>query len=377
MGMKRIVFHLNCLERGGAERVVSVLAGQFAEWGYEVYIATEWQGEDEYTIDSRIKRVHVGFSQKQEGYGRIRKFLARITNLRGFLKETKPDIVIAFARRANYRALTATIGMKMPVIISVRINPIGNYDFLSDKIQIPILFRRAAGCVFQTADQRDFFPEYIKKKSRIILNPINPNFIGNPIPEQREKAVVHSGRLVDFKNQLMLIEAFCLVHEKHPDYVLKIFGPDSFDGTKEKLEALIAEKKAESYVLLMGGSTCLEKDLINGALAAYSSDYEGMPNAMLEALALGLPVVATDCPPGGPAMVITNEENGLLVPVGDAEAMAAAINRLIEEPEYAKKLGEQAALIGKRASVEMIAGEWKQYMEEICAEYAGTSRKRV
>lgn len=374
--MNRIVFHLNCLERGGAERVVSVLAGQFAEWGYEVYIATEWQGEDEYVIDSRIKRVHVGLTEKQERYGRIGKFVARIFNLRRFLKQTKPDIVAAFARKANYRALTATIGFKMPVLISVRINPIGNYDFLSDKIQIPILFRRAAGCVFQTPAQRDFFPDYITKKSRVILNPINPNFIGNPIPTEREKAVVHSGRLVDFKNQLMLIEAFCKVHEKHPDYVLKIFGPDSFDGTKEKLEALIHEKQAESYVFLMGGSDKLEKDMIHGALAAYSSDYEGMPNVMLEAMALGLPVVATDCPPGGPAMVITPEENGLLVPVGDVEAMAAAINRLIENPEFAGKLGMAAAEIGKKASVELIASEWKQYMEEICAEYAGSSQKR-
>lgn len=375
--MKKIVFHLNCLERGGAERVVSVLAGQFAEWGYEVYIATEWQGEDEYEIDSRIKRVHVGLWGAQEKRGRICKFFARITNLREFLKKTKPDIVIAFARKANYRALTATIGMKMPVLISVRINPVGNYDFLSDKIQIPILFRRAAGCVFQTEAQRDFFPKYVREKSRVILNPINPKFIGNPIPKQREKEVVHSGRLVDFKNQRMLIEAFCRVHERYPDYVLKIFGPDSFDGTKEKLETLIAEKHAESFVFLMGGSSCLEKDLISGALAAYSSDYEGMPNAMLEAMALGLPVVATDCPPGGPAMVITNEENGLLVPVGDAGAMAEAVSRLIEEPEFAEQLGKQAAEIGKRASVEMIAGEWKQYMEEICAEYAGASRKKI
>lgn len=364
--MKRIVFHLNCLERGGAERVVTNLSGQFAEHGYEVYIATEWQGEDEYEIDSRVKRVHVGLTEEQEKKGRASMFLARIINLRKFLKKVQPDIVIAFARKANYRALTATIGTKMPVLISVRINPIGFYDFLSDKIQIPILFRRAAGCVFQTPDQRDFFPEFIRKRSRIILNPISPKFIGNPMPTEREKAVVHSGRLVDFKNQLMLIEAFTMVHEKHPDYCLKIFGPDSFDGTKEKLEALILEKQAGDYVKLMGGSTQLEKDMINGALAAFSSDYEGMPNAMLEAMALGLPVVATDCPPGGPGMVIRHEENGLLVPVGDAHAMAAAINRLIEDPKLAAKLGQNATRIGEKASSEMIFKEWEDYVLALC-----------
>lgn len=366
--MKKIVFHLNCLERGGAERVVSNLAGQFVSNGYEVYIATEWQGEDEYTIDSRIQRVHVGLTSKQEKKGRTAQFIARIVNLRKFLREVKPDIVIAFARKANYRALTATIGSRIPVVISIRIHPVGYYDFWSDKIQIPLLFRRAAGCVFQTPDQKAFFPKYLQKKSRIILNPIHDKFIGNPIPEIREKTVVHSGRLVDFKNQLMLIRAFVRVHEKHPDYTLRIYGPDSQDGTKEKLEALICENQAEDYIKLMGGSSQLEKDMINGAVAAFSSDYEGMPNAMLEAMALGLPVVATDCPPGGPRMVITPNENGLLVPVNDDEAMAAAINTLIEQPEFAARLGENAAKIGIKASSEVIFEEWKKYIEELCDE---------
>ena len=362
MGMKRIVFHLNCLERGGAERVVSVLAGQFAEWGYEVYIATEWQGEDEYTIDSRITRVHVGLAGKQENYGRFGKFFARIINLRKFLKKTEPDIVIAFARKANYRALTATIGTKIPVIISTRIAPVGCYDHLTDKIQIPILFRRAAGCVFQTQEQKEFFPKFIRDKSRIILNPIDSKFIGNPFPSQREKLVVHSGRIVDFKNQEMLIRAFLEVHKKHPDYTLKIFGADAKDGTWEKLVALIEENNAEDYVKLMGSSSQLEKDMITGAVAAFSSNEEGMPNAMLEAMALGLPVVATDCPPGGPRMVIIPEENGLLIPVGDTASLTVAINRLIEEPAFAENLGKNAMEIGKKAGVEMISREWEEYM---------------
>lgn len=364
--MRKIVFHLNSMERGGAERVVANLSEQFAAHAYKVYIATEWRGEDEYEIDSRVTRVHVGLSEKQEHDGRVKKFLDRIVNLRRFLKEVKPDIVIAFARKANYRALTAAIGTKIPVLISVRMNPVGYYDLLSDKIQIPILFRMAAGCVFQTPEQREFFPDFIQKKSRIILNPINDKFIGNPIPDEREKVVVHSGRITDCKNQMMLVRAFESVHKRHPDYILKIFGPDSFDGTKEKLEKLIEEDCAQDYVKLMGSSDRLEKDMINGAAAAFSSDYEGMPNAMLEAMALGLPIVATDCPSGGPKMVIIPEQNGLLVPVNDEAAMAAAINRLLEDKELAQKLGKNAAEISKIADADTVFGQWKNYIEEIC-----------
>ena len=364
--MKKIVFHIHCLERGGAERVVSNLAGQFVNHGYEVYIATEEQGENEYEIDSKIHRVHVGLTKKQEQNGRILKFVDRIINLRRFLLDVKPDIVIAFARKANYRALTATIGTGIPVVISIRISPVGWYDFPSDKIQIPLLFRRAAGCVFQTQEQKDFFPEYVQERSRIILNAINPVFIGNPIPEKREKVVVHSGRIVDFKNQQMLIRAFEKVHQKHPDYILKIFGQDTHDGTWQKLEALIEQNQAWDYVKLMGGSNQLQKDMINGAVAAFSSDMEGMPNAMLEAMALGLPVVATDCPPGGPRMVITPEENGILVPVGDEDALAKAINRLIENPALADKMGRNAAKIGEKAGADVIFKEWEDYLLEIC-----------
>lgn len=365
MDIKKIVFHLHCLERGGAERVVTNLASQFAQHGYEVYIATEQQGENEYETDTRVRRVHVGLDAGQEKHGRARKYADRILNLRRFLKRAEPDVVIAFARKANYRALMATIGTPFPVVISTRIAPVGCYDHLSDKLQIPVLFRRAAGCVFQTQEQKEFFPEYLQKKSRIILNAINPKFIGNPMPERREKTVVHSGRIVDFKNQLMLVRAFEMVHEKHPDYTLKIFGHDTHDGTWEKIEMLIRENNAEGYVKLMGASTQLEKDMINGAVAAFSSDVEGMPNAMLEAMALGLPVVATDCPPGGPRMVITPGENGLLVPVGDERAMAAAINRLIDEPDFAEKLGRNAAKIGEKAGAEVIFREWEDYIHEI------------
>lgn len=366
--MRKIAFHLNCLEQGGAERVVTNLAHQFHAEGYEVLIATEWFGENEFHIDQGIRRVHVGLTEEDMRCSRPVQILRRITHLRDFVKREKPDILIAFAQKANYRALMATVGIRMPVMISIRTDPVGHYDSIADKIQIPLLFPRAAGCVFQTEGQREFFPKGTQRKSRIILNPIHPKYIGVHAPAVRRKSVVQSGRLVDFKNQLMLIRAFVKVHEKHPDYDLKIYGGDSFDGTKEQLEELIAQKQAGDYVTLMGASNELERVLNDAAVYAFSSDWEGLPNALLEAMALGLPIVATDCPCGGPRTVMQNGYNGLLVPIMDEDRMAEGICYLIEHPDEAERMGRNARKVADIANGQAIYGQWRDYIEELCKE---------
>ena len=367
--MHKILFHLNCLEQGGAERVVSNLANQFSKEGYQVIVATEWQGENEFQLNEGVQRVHVGLKEQDEKKGRISKIFLRVKYLREFIRKENPDITIAFAHKANYRALMATVGMRMPVVISVRTDPVGHYDSLSDKIQIPLLFPRAAGCVFQTEGQREFFPEYLQKKSRIILNPVNDKYLNVPEPEVREKTVVQSGRLVDFKNQPMLLEAFMKVHAKHPDYALKIYGGDSFDGTKEILEEMIRENHAEDFIRLMGASDSLEKELPKASVYAFSSDWEGLPNALLEAMALGMPIVATDCPCGGPRTVMTNEVDGLLVPIKDADAMAEGINRLIEDRKLAERLGQNARKISDKINGPAVIAQWRDYIEEVIDHY--------
>lgn len=363
---RKIAFHLNCLEQGGAERVVTNLANQFAAGGYEVLIATEWYGENEFQTDNRVRRVHVGLREGDEKKHRLVQFYLRVKYLKDFLKKEKPDILIPFARRALYRGLMAAYFMKIPVLISIRTDPAGHYEELSDKIQIPILFPRADGCVFQTEGAKEFFAPRLQKNSRIILNPINPKYIGVPVPAQRKKTVVQSGRLVDFKNQPMLIRAFIEVHKKHPDYDLKIYGGDSFDGTKEILEQIIEENCAQDYVHLMGASDTLEKDLADAAVFAFSSDWEGLPNALMEAMALGLPVVATDCPCGGPRTIMTHEKDGLLIPIKDQKAMEEGINRLIEDRELAERLGAEARKIANKANGEAVYEQWRDYIEALC-----------
>lgn len=366
--MKKILFHLNCLEFGGAERVVSNLANQFVKEGYEVIVATEWQGKEEYELDERVRRIHVGLKKSDEKRFRISKIFRRILYLRKCILLEKPDVTIAFARKAIYRALEATLFTREKVIMAVRTNPIGAYDGKLQKILIPILFPRAAGAVFQTVDQRDFFPESIQKKSVLIWNPVHDKYINTIIPEIRSKTVVHSGRIVGLKNQDMLIRAFVKVHEKHPEYDLKIYGSDSFDGTWQVLEETIKEFYADSYVKLMGNSLTLEKDLIDGAFFVLSSDEEGLPNALLEAMVMGLPVVATDCPCGGPRTIIQEGVNGLLVPVKDQDVLEDAMNRIIENPEFAESLGREAKKIAEKVNGESIIGQWREYIEKIIAE---------
>ena len=307
----------------------------------------------------------VGLTREEEGRNRVVKMFLRLLRLRQFVKEEKPDVLIAFAKKANYRALLATIGMKQKVVACVRTNPAGHYDRPGDFFQIRLLFRRAAGVVFQTKGQRDFFPEFVKNKSVVILNPVNSKYIGLPRVTKREKEVVHSGRIVYFKNHELLIRAFARVHEKHPDYVLKCYGSDSGDGTWEKAERCIKELGAQDYVKLMGGSDELEKQLPKASVYAFTSDWEGLPNAVLEAMAMGLPVVATDCPCGGPATVIRDGENGLLIPVGDEDALVKGINRLIEDRDLAEQLGENARKISEIASSKAIFKQWKDYLETL------------
>lgn len=364
MEKRKIVFHLNCLEHGGAERVVSNLANQFAQEGYEVIVATEWKGKEEFPLIPQVRREIVGLRPGDEKKSRVTQFLLRINYLRKFLKKEKPDMVIAFAHRAIYRALTATWGTRIPVIVCCRTDPVGHYDSKSDKIQIKLLFPHAAGAVFQTYGQRDFFKPYLQDNSRIILNAVNQKYIEAEQPASRRKAVVQSGRLVDFKNQAMLIDAFVRVHEKHPDYILQFFGGDSGDGTKAKLLKKIEDYSAKDFIFLMGDSDQLEKDLIDASVYAFSSDWEGLPNALVEAMALGLPIVATDCPCGGPATIMTNEVDGLLIPVKDTKAMEEGINRLIEDRALAERLGKEARKIADRVNVSSIFEQWRDFIED-------------
>jgi len=219
---------------------------------------------------------------------------------------------------------------------------------------------RADGCVFQTQEQKDYFPEKLQQKSRIIMNQVNESFF-EASHEGERRGIAAVGRLNHAKNQAMLIRAFSRIADK-TDEKLLIYGMGEL---YEELDALIKELGLEGRVKLMGSTNDVAGAIKGAKLFVMSSDYEGLPNALLEAMALGLPIVSTDCKGGGARMVIKQGENGLLCPVGDDKALAEAMLRLLDEPEYAAKLGRAAKLSAEDFRPQRVFRLWEDYVEEI------------
>lgn len=372
--VNKIMFHLNSLGRGGAERVVSLLASKFAEDNYQVVIATEWQEEDEYPISDKVRRIHAGLTEKQEQSSGLSKQIYRVTNLRKAIKEEKPDVIFSFCVKANYRATMATTGMKVPVIISVRSDPKVSYVGKKKEIVNKLFLNRATGCVFQTEEAQSFFDDVLQKKSTIICNPVNEKFL-NAVRKTPAKKIVCIGRLVKLKNQILLIKAFERILKQYPDYQLYFYGGCSEDDCKEELmeyvngtEVAVPGEKSiplKEKVHFMGISNTLEIDIADAVMFVLPSNYEGMPNALMEAMTLGIPSISTDCPCGGSRYWIEHMKNGQLFPVGDEDALEQAILFYIENPEKAEEMGKAGREKLKSATLDKVYVQWKNYMKQV------------
>ena len=195
------MFHINSLGKGGAERVVSLLANEFAKNEIEVVIATEWYSEEEYELNVRVRRIHVGLSESDENASRIAKQWIRIRNLRSAILEEQPTVVLSFCVKANYRAMMATVGTGFPVIVSVRNDPKIDYVGKANNLMNKLFLNRAAGCVFQTQEAKEFFDGVLQEKSIIICNPVNEKYL-QAERKRAKKKIVCVGRLVAQKNHV-------------------------------------------------------------------------------------------------------------------------------------------------------------------------------
>ncbi len=364
--IRKVMFHIHCLGHGGSEHVVVTLAAEMVRKGLEVCIATAATFAEEYPLPEGVRRIGIGTSAEEEetlASSKLRKL--RQKRLHKALLTEHPDVLYSFCRGANYRAVLASKGTEVPVIISVRSDPKVDYSSFVHKHYSRYLYRKAAGAVFQTTGARDFFPTDIAEKSAVLLNPISRSFQSAPICEHRRNTIAAVGRFHESKDYMTLVKAFERVWKKHPEYTLEIYGDDSGDNTIHQVREWIRSHHMAEQIIFMGNHADVGERIMDVACYVLSSKYEGMPNALMEAMSLGLPVVATDCPSGGSAALIEDGANGLLCRVGDDEEMAAAIGKMIEYPDEAERVAKEAMKIREKAGVERITEEWLSYAERV------------
>ena len=192
-------------------------------------------------------------------------------------------------------------------------------------------------------------------------NPLSPTFVGRKPAAQRDNVIVAAGRLDENKNHAMLIHAFSRIAGEYPNMQLVIYGEGEL---REQLTKLIKEKELEERISLPGSIDNVADEIGRAKIFALTSNTEGMPNTVIEAMVLGTPVISTDCPCGGPAMLINDGENGLLVPVGDAYALADAMRKLLADEGLAQKISENALKLADELDPEKVDREWMEYLFE-------------
>ena len=355
---KTILFYINAIHEGGAERVIIQLAHHFAQSGYRSILVTSFIDDIEYDVPSDV--IRLSLEQKQIQQSKFKRNYSRIKKLRKICKNEKPVCLISFMAEANFRAIIACMGLSTKCITSVRNDPnmeyAGKLGYFIGKFILPL----SDGCVFQTEAAKEWFPNKLKAKSKIIFNAVDPSFF--QVERKPQKNIVTLGRLCLQKNHKLLIKAFSMIKDKYSEWNLLIYG---IGDQEYNLNKLIKKLKLDNRVFLEGLTNDSQKVLSEAGIFVLSSDYEGLPNSLIEAMVVGVPSISTDCPCGGPKMIIKDKENGLLVPINDEVRMAEALDRLLNDYDYAEKLGLRAHIDSKVFNPKYIFEDWKFFVEDI------------
>lgn len=350
------------LTRSGAPKMFLWVASKLSEAGNDVHIITlNPQNKDTGKIEvpDGIRWSRLDLSPK--------KVLTQVKAIRKIIDTENPDCCLSFLLDANVTNTFACLGKKTKSVIAERNDPYqpGYYKLKIAKH----LFRFSDGAVFQLTKARDFYT-MLKAPTAVIPNPVIKSESKFDLPpfEERKNAVVNVSRIDFFqKRQDLLVKAFKYVHDKHPDWQLDLWGCVYKEEDGVKLKALIKELGLEDVVYLKGKTGTPLETISQYKIYGFSSDFEGIPNALIEPMTIGLPCVSTDCRPGGAALLIKDGVNGLLVPKSDEVALGNAINKLIESPDLCMKLGNKARKIVDEFSEDKIAKMWVDYIYSICA----------
>ena len=357
--MKKIIFITRNLKAGGAERVIVQLAGYFVKENIDCTIITLNKDEVFYDINKDIKIYSIGKISNSKIIDKYKRYKL----IRTYVKSIKPDIILALPEEVGIYVIPALLCTGIPVVVSERNNP-----WVMPWKKVTRLFRKifypfASGIIFQTEQAASFFSKRVRKKGIVLPNPLDLSRIPEPITFPRRKEIVGAGRLEKQKNFPLLLKAFAKFYKVHPDYTLTIYGEGSL---MEELKALASSLLPCEAYSFKGNSKDLLNQINGATMFVLSSDYEGMPNVLIEAMSLGLPVIATDCPAGGPAKLIKNEVNGILVEVGDEEGLSNAMRRIIEDVKLRERLSNNAIRIRDLLNSDRVAKQWREYLEECC-----------
>jgi len=214
------------------------------------------------------------------------------------------------------------------------------------------------GIIFQTESAKNFFSGKIQNKGIVLPNPVDASRIPPRFEGRRARLVVGAGRLEPQKSFNLLVSAFAVFAQKHPDYTLVIFGEGSLRGSLEKQAR---DMGIQDQVILPGRKEDLLEQMRTAAMFVLSSGYEGFPNVLIEAICLGMPVISTDCPSYGPRELIKDGVNGLLVPVGDIGAMAEAMEKM-SDTCYAEELSVNAYKLREQLTSKEVFEGWKRFI---------------
>ena len=391
--MKHIAMYIGSLVKGGAERVMCNLAEYFYSQGYTVTFVTTYLGQEEYEVPHAtwhreptegcleltvldpndhehkvwiddnadgIKRVFTALPLNDRS-GRIANFIKREKILKDTWKQLHPDVILSFLGKNNIMAIKSARGLGIPVVVSVRSNPSREYGTKSLNLSMRHYFKKAAGVVVQTTEAAEYFDSRVRTK--ILPNSIHPDFINRSVVpfEERAKEIVTVGRLDDNKNQILLINAFKELEKDFPDYRVVIYG----DGEKRKE----FESKAPESVTFMGRVSDVPDRIAGSEVFVLTSRQEGYPNALIEAMSLGLVCISTDCPCGGPRDLIRSGDNGLLIPMASDEEMVKelsdALRRVLTDRKLAEEMSQNALKVRDEYNPDIINGQWKDYLEGV------------
>ncbi|MBQ2718081.1 MAG: glycosyltransferase [Clostridia bacterium] len=358
----KMLFTIPRLVYSGAPKILAWIANNMAKKGHEVTILTFFKSNIEKEISENVTVTSLDIKQSKNWFIRNTFGMLKINHiLHKNVNEINPDVIISFIDSVSLLYLLKNrFSKKRKIVVSERADPYQIKGIMS-KIRFGLM-KNASWSVFQTDGAREFFKGKIFEKSSVIPNPVILENSDNPGEEKidfsmRDNRIVSVGRLsLTQKRQDVLINAFKIVLEKHPEMQLVFYG----DGQdRAKIESIIKENGLENKVILAGVTKDVKESIKKAKVFVLSSDFEGIPNALIEAMQYGVPSVSTDCSPGGARLLINDGENGFIVPCGNIEKLAEKINILIENSEISNKFSKSSPKICETFSEEKIANMWE------------------